>query len=134
MMMTNLPINSSTLTHEPATLNISHYKGDTFQLLFTYKAKASPSAQQYSPISLENTPIKATIYHPTTLAPLDTFTSTTPADTVTITPSQGQVLWEIPPTRLAQWGQNTVKFDIKLLKPNNHIQTLIKGTFTFTSL
>ncbi|MCX5920199.1 MAG: hypothetical protein NTW61_02575 [Candidatus Melainabacteria bacterium] len=133
MMMMSLPASSGNLAHEPVTLNITHYKGDTFELMFTYRSKASTS-NQYNPISLAGITVQAKIYHPTTLAVLDTFTSTTPADALTVTPADGQVLWKITPTRLAQWGQNNVKFDVKLIKADGSVQTLIKGPFTFSSL
>jgi hypothetical protein len=133
MMMMSLPASSGSLTHEPVTLNITHYKGDTFELLFTYKSKTNTS-NQYTPIALTNITVQATIYHPTTLAVLDTFISTQPIDTLTVTPEAGQVYWTITPTRLTQWGQPNVKFDVKLIKPDGSIQTLMKGPFTFSGL
>ena len=133
MMMMSLPTSSGSLTHEPVTLNITHYKGDTFEFMFTYKSKTTPSTQ-YSPIALTNITVQANIYHPTTLAVLDTFISTKPVDTLTVTPEAGQVCWKITPARLAQWGQPNVKFDMKLIKPDGSILTLMKGPFTFTGL
>ncbi|MCS6266794.1 MAG: hypothetical protein H2174_04430 [Vampirovibrio sp.] len=64
----------------------------------------------------------------------NSYTSTTPADSLTVTPIDGQVLWKITPTRLAQWGQNNVKFDVKLIKADGSVQTLMKGPFTFSGL
>jgi hypothetical protein len=133
MMMTSLPTSSGSLTHEPVTLTLSHYKTDTFELMFTYRGKTTATAQ-YSPISLAGITVQAKIYHPTTLAVLDTFTSTVPADTLTVTPESGQVLWQITPSRLTQWGQNSVKFDVKLIKPDGRILTLMKGPFTLVGL
>ncbi len=133
MMMMSLPSSSGSLTHEPVTLTLSHYKPDTFELLFTYRSKGNATAQ-YTPISLVGITVQAKIYHATTLAVLDTFTSTVPTDTLTVTPESGQVLWQITPSRLAQWGQNTVKFDVKLIHPDGKILTLLKGPLTLVGL
>jgi hypothetical protein len=133
MMMMSLPSSSGSITHEPVSLNITHYKGDTFELMFTYRSKTNQS-NQYSPVSLTGITVQAKIYHPTTLAVLDTFTSTIPTDTLMVSASQGEILWKITPTRLAQWGQSNVKFDVKLIKADGSIQTLMKGPMSFTGL
>jgi hypothetical protein len=134
MMMMSLPSSSGSIAHEPVSLNITHYKGDSFELMFTYRSKTTQS-NQYTPVSLAGITVQAKIYHPTTLAVLDTFTSNSLIDTLIVSVNLGEIRWRMTPERMAQWGgQSNVKFDVKLIKADGSIQTLLKGPISFTGL